>query len=98
VRFHVYYAHSEDGGASFEENQRLLLEPEGDPEDDPCLDYDQHLVNEYFYLGEYIGITVRELGDGEREVWASYTGTVDEGAEDPQESVIWSTRIPWLGN
>lgn len=97
VQFNVYYAYSTTGGATWAPNQVLYLDPQADPADDACLDLLEDEADDLmFHLGEYIGIAVREMGNGEREVWTSYTGTMDENdPNDLEESIILATRIPW---
>lgn len=97
VRFHVYYAYSDDGGENFSPNVRFYLEdPEDPPASDPCLDEDSHATTVYYELGEYIGLTVRTIGDGAREIWTSYSGTSSVVEDEEEQFVIWSTRIPWF--
>jgi len=97
VRFHVYYAYSDNGGTSFQTNQRFYLEDPADlPASDPCFDEDSHATTVYYELGEYIGLTVRTIGDGAREIWTSYSGTSSVVEDEDEQSVIWSTRIPWF--
>lgn len=97
VKFHVYYAYSDDSGANFSTNVRFHLEdPEDPPSTDPCVDEEAHATTVYYEFGEYIGLAIREIGDGLREVWTSYSGTSAIVEDEDEQSVIWSTRIPWL--
>ncbi|HUT91936.1 MAG TPA: hypothetical protein VMY37_20745, partial [Thermoguttaceae bacterium] len=89
-KFDVYYAYSDTGGEDFI-NLRLFLEPELPPEEDPAVDF-WHDVHEDFELTDYIGITYRQSGV-HTDIFTSYTGTYH--TNDPDESLIWSSRILW---
>jgi len=100
-KFDVYYAYSDTGGASFA-NERLFLDPELPPEEDPGVDF-WHDVDENFEITDYIGITYRQSGV-HTDIFTSFTGSsaTDGDPNDPNdpyhhddESLIWSSRILW---